>query len=165
VRAALADVHACKAALAFSQQLPDIVTLHTHARVPTALLLLAEMVDLCAAAGWEPVITLSAQQSNGDYADLVEYCWGNSSTQWGAQRLADGHPQPYALRMVSVTASAPVIMPYLMGVSVRTVLCHGRLATRDRNSITEDSTVPQPLLASPLRSPRSTSLTAGGTGQ
>ncbi len=30
-----------------------------------------------------------------DYVDLVEYLLGNSSTTWGAQRVADGHPAPY----------------------------------------------------------------------
>jgi len=25
----------------------------------------------------------------------VEYCYGDSSTQWGAQRISDGHPTPY----------------------------------------------------------------------
>jgi hypothetical protein len=83
------------------------------------------MVDLCAAAGWEPVVTLSAQQSNGDYADLVEYCWGNSSTQWGVQRLADGHPQPYALRMVSALVSVPPHLPSFVGSSMRAACHHG----------------------------------------
>jgi hypothetical protein len=106
VPAALADYSASKAlALAVSPQLPRSV-MPTHVHVVTALLLPAEMVELCAAAGWEPVVTLSAQQSNSDYAELVEYCWGNASTLWGAQRFADGHPQPYALRMVGATVLA-----------------------------------------------------------
>jgi len=25
----------------------------------------------------------------------VEYCWGNATTNWGAQRIADGHPEPF----------------------------------------------------------------------
>lgn len=53
------------------------------------------MIDLCNAAGIEIIITLSENQSPEDWADLVEYCWGNSSTTWGAQRAADGHPDPY----------------------------------------------------------------------
>ena len=35
-------------------------------------------------------------------ADLVEYCWGNSSTKWGAQRVADQHPAPYPLRFIEL---------------------------------------------------------------
>ena len=30
-----------------------------------------------------------------DMGDLVEYCWGDDSTTWGKQRIADGHPQVY----------------------------------------------------------------------
>jgi len=58
---------------------------------------LFEMIDLCNAAGIEPIITLSESQSNQDWSDLVEYCYGNSTTQWGAQRIADGHPNPYVV--------------------------------------------------------------------
>ena len=31
-----------------------------------------------------------------DYADLVEYLFGNDTTKWGAQRIEDGHPVPYS---------------------------------------------------------------------
>ena len=30
-----------------------------------------------------------------DMGDLVEYAWGDESTTWGKQRIADGHPKPY----------------------------------------------------------------------
>lgn len=33
---------------------------------------------------------------------LIEYCWGNASTRWGALRIADGHPQPYRLRITEL---------------------------------------------------------------
>eukprot|EP00665_Eupelagonemidae_sp_cell47_P011357 gene11357-2430_t len=35
-------------------------------------------------------------------ADLVEYCWGDEKTKWGALRHADGHPEPYRLRYVEL---------------------------------------------------------------
>jgi hypothetical protein len=72
-----------------------------------------DMIEMCEAAGFEPIITLREDQSNEDWADLgkrrlftsfamsksdeiaVEYCYGNSTTTWGAQRIADGHPAPY----------------------------------------------------------------------
>lgn len=58
---------------------------------------------MCRAAGFEPIITTTAQDTSGaskccapdDMADLVEYCYGNSSTEWGRLRIADGHPDPY----------------------------------------------------------------------
>lgn len=51
---------------------------------------------MCNALGIEPVVTL-AYESNSptDWADLVEYCWGGPSTDWGRERVADGHPTPF----------------------------------------------------------------------
>eukprot|EP00729_Bicosta_minor_P007774 gene7774-19436_t len=36
------------------------------------------------------------------FADLVEYCWANSSMPMGKQRIADGHPEPYKLRYIEL---------------------------------------------------------------
>ena len=63
-----------------------------------------EFVDMCNAAGIEPILTTSAQNdgccSPEDMADLVEYCWGSAdNTTWGMQRLADGHPEPYKVKI------------------------------------------------------------------
>lgn len=77
-----------------------------------------EMIDLCEAAGIEPVITTTAQSTAShpapgspslpaccapdEMADLIEYCWGNSTTTWGQQRIADGHVAPYKLQCVFI---------------------------------------------------------------
>ena len=37
-----------------------------------------------------------------DYADLVEYCWGDNSTEWGKLRHEDGHPAEYELSRVEI---------------------------------------------------------------
>ena len=54
-----------------------------------------EMLSMCEAAGIEPIITTPSQDErprhSGNYdccnttdmADLVEYCYGNSTTTWG----------------------------------------------------------------------------------
>jgi hypothetical protein len=53
-----------------------------------------EVIDMCNALGIEPVITLAYDDNDSlDWADLVEYCWGDATTtSWGARRAADGHP-------------------------------------------------------------------------
>jgi alpha-L-arabinofuranosidase len=79
-----------------------------------------EFVQMCEEAGIEPIVTTAAQQpppstsqifggginvpccSAEDMADLIEYIGGNSSTAWGRQRAADGHPEPYKLRFVEL---------------------------------------------------------------
>lgn len=37
-----------------------------------------------------------------DALDEIEYVTGDKSTKWGAQRIADGHPEPFALNFVEV---------------------------------------------------------------
>jgi hypothetical protein len=62
-----------------------------------------EMIDLCNAAGIEPIISFSARNSAQDMADLVEYCWGSTdTTQWGQARLADSHPAAYRIKFFAI---------------------------------------------------------------
>lgn len=63
----------------------------------------------CDMSGWGPfdamdafssmnisvTVTMSMTVTPEYLADLVEYCLGDASTQWGAQRIADGHPNIY----------------------------------------------------------------------
>jgi len=62
-----------------------------------------EFIDMCEALGIEPVMTTAAENSDcckpDDMADLVEYCWGDANTKWGKQRIQDGHPSPYKVRI------------------------------------------------------------------
>jgi len=61
-----------------------------------------EMIDYAAALGAEPIITTTMTSTPEELADLVEYCWGNTSTTMGAKRVADGHPEQYKLRFVEL---------------------------------------------------------------
>ena len=61
-----------------------------------------EMIEYAVALGAEPVITTTMTSTPDEFADLVEYCWGNSSTKFGAQRAADGHPEQYKLRFIEL---------------------------------------------------------------
>lgn len=55
-----------------------------------------EMIDFCNAAGIKPIVTMAMEQSVQDWTDLVEYCWGNETTTWGAVRTYnDSHPAPF----------------------------------------------------------------------
>jgi alpha-N-arabinofuranosidase len=54
------------------------------------------------ALGAEPVITTTETSSPAEFADLVEYCWGNDTTPMGKQRAADGHPDQYKLRFIEL---------------------------------------------------------------
>ena len=59
-----------------------------------------EFIDMCNAAGIEPVVTTTCSSTPQSFANLVEYCWGNGSTPFGALRsVTDGHPAPYEARI------------------------------------------------------------------
>ena len=54
--------------------------------------------SMCNALGIEPIITTTDTTSAEDFAGLVEYCWGNTTTPQGAKRVADGHPKTYNVK-------------------------------------------------------------------
>jgi hypothetical protein len=57
-----------------------------------------EMIDMCNHLDIEPIITTTESSTPDEFADLVEYCWGNSTTKMGAKRAEDGHPEQYRVR-------------------------------------------------------------------
>jgi alpha-L-arabinofuranosidase len=61
-----------------------------------------EIADLCSAIGCFPIVTINNLELASDMADFVEYCWGNSSTTWGQQRITDGHPEPYNITHIEI---------------------------------------------------------------
>jgi alpha-L-arabinofuranosidase len=83
---------------------------------------LDEYLQLCEDLGSEPVYVTSSGISENpgdkewfgicpldqmqpiiaDILDLLEYCKGPASTNWGARRAANGHPAPYDLKYVEV---------------------------------------------------------------
>lgn len=58
-----------------------------------------EFVESANAAGIEPILTFAYDLNSADnWASLIEYCWGNASTTWGAVRAVnDSHPEPYRI--------------------------------------------------------------------
>jgi len=53
-----------------------------------------EWSGMCPLDQMQPIIT--------DILDLIEYCKGPTSTKWGAQRAANGHPAPYELKYIEI---------------------------------------------------------------
>jgi hypothetical protein len=54
-----------------------------------------DAMDAFAAMNISVAVTMSMSNTPEYLADLVEYCLGDASTTWGAQRIADGHPELY----------------------------------------------------------------------
>ena len=61
-----------------------------------------DLLDLCEAAGFLPVPGVRIDETPEDMADFVEYVNGPPNSQWGARRVADGHPRPYNLKHIEI---------------------------------------------------------------
>jgi len=61
-----------------------------------------EFVQFCRAAKFEPVVTINIEETPGDAADLVEYLNGPATSEWGKQRAANGHPEPYRVKYIEI---------------------------------------------------------------
>ncbi|HXY34823.1 MAG TPA: alpha-L-arabinofuranosidase C-terminal domain-containing protein [Planctomycetaceae bacterium] len=57
-----------------------------------------EFCQVCVLAIAEPLVCVSFSDGAQSAADLVEYCNGPATTQWGARRAANGHPAPYGVK-------------------------------------------------------------------
>lgn len=62
-----------------------------------------EYLALCKEVGAEPLICVNAGNGTPEEAAAwVEYCNGDVTTQWGAVRARNGHPEPYGVRFWEV---------------------------------------------------------------
>lgn len=57
-----------------------------------------EFLQMSAAEGWEPVITVNLASGPVVAAQWVEYCNGDASTPYGSLRAANGHSSPYNVK-------------------------------------------------------------------
>jgi hypothetical protein len=61
-----------------------------------------DFLNLCDAAGFLGVPDFNINESPQDMSDFIAYANGSTNTVWGAQRAADGHPQPYGLKYLEL---------------------------------------------------------------
>ena len=61
-----------------------------------------EFLEFNERAGLQPYLCVNFDE---DMPGLLEYLYGTSSTPWGAQRIADGHPAPYSPEIVFVCSN------------------------------------------------------------
>ncbi|MCS7475632.1 RICIN domain-containing protein [Umezawaea endophytica] len=61
-----------------------------------------EFLQLGEAMGIEAVPSLNIDETPQDVADLLQYLYGPAGSTWGARRVADGHPAPYAVRRIQL---------------------------------------------------------------
>ena len=61
-----------------------------------------EFITFCRMVGAEPLIVFDVLRGVQDALDWIEYCNGPVTSQWGARRAANGHPEPYNVTCWSV---------------------------------------------------------------
>jgi len=61
-----------------------------------------DFLNLCEATGFLGVPDFNINETPQDMADFMQYVNGSTNTVWGAQRMADGHPQPYNLKYIEL---------------------------------------------------------------
>ncbi len=61
-----------------------------------------DFLNFCEAAGFLGIPDFDINESPQDMADLMEYLNGAPDTDWGRQRVADGHPKPYHLKFIEL---------------------------------------------------------------
>jgi alpha-L-arabinofuranosidase len=63
---------------------------------------IADFMNFCEAAGFEYIPAFNLGETPQDMADFIEYIRGAADTEWGRCRVADGHAQPYRLRLLEL---------------------------------------------------------------
>lgn len=58
-----------------------------------------EFMDLCRRANTEPVIAVNLNRGVEEALEWLEYCNGSADTKWGKVRAANGHPEPYGVKV------------------------------------------------------------------
>lgn len=59
-----------------------------------------EFMSLCRKLDWEPMIAVNLGTGSADEAgNWVEYCNGPRGTKYGDRRAANGHPEPYGVKL------------------------------------------------------------------
>ena len=62
-----------------------------------------DFIDMCMAARIKPIVTLAYDLNKADdWADLIEFMYGDNTTTWGSKRIADGHPAIYDLQTMEL---------------------------------------------------------------
>ncbi len=61
-----------------------------------------DLLDFCEKAGVFPIIGVRDDETEQDMADLIEYCLGDHTTEWGRKRIESGHPGKYHLKAIQI---------------------------------------------------------------
>jgi alpha-N-arabinofuranosidase len=61
-----------------------------------------EFLTLADAAGLDGVVGISKDEDPSEIRNMMEYAKGPVTSEWGAKRASDGHPDPYNLKYIQI---------------------------------------------------------------
>jgi alpha-L-arabinofuranosidase len=71
-----------------------------------------EFIQLCEKIGTEPILVLNTSRGVEDALDWLEYCMGDTTTEYGKMRAANGHAAPYSLKTIEIDNEPWLMMEY-----------------------------------------------------
>ncbi|MEN6427390.1 MAG: sialate O-acetylesterase [Phycisphaerales bacterium] len=71
-----------------------------------------EFIQFCEKVGAEPILVLNTSRGVDDALNWLEYCMGDETTEYGTQRAANGHPEPYQLKIIEIDNEPWLMMDY-----------------------------------------------------
>ena len=61
-----------------------------------------EFIEFCEKVKAEPIIVINTRRGVEDALQLLEYCMGDATTEYGKQRTVNGHAAPYQLKTLEI---------------------------------------------------------------
>ena len=61
-----------------------------------------EFLQYCEKTNMTPSFAINIYETPQDMADMVEYLNGDQTTEWGAKRAKNGHPEPYGVKYIEI---------------------------------------------------------------
>jgi alpha-L-arabinofuranosidase len=71
-----------------------------------------EFIQFCEKVNAEPILVLNTSRGVEDALNWLEYCIGDSTTEYGKMRAANGHPAPYQLKIIEIDNEPWLMMDY-----------------------------------------------------
>ena len=82
-----------------------------------------EFIQFCEKVGAEPILVLNTSRGVEDAMNWLEYCMGDTSTEYGKMRAANGHPAPYPLKTLEIDNEPWLMMDYSKYLDIVKTFC------------------------------------------
>lgn len=95
-----------------------------------------EFLQFAEAAGFTPSFAVNIDETAQDMADMIEYLNGPVTSEWGARRAANGHPEPYGVKYIEIGNEEQILHESRSGYDhyiERFIALHDAMKAKDPN--------------------------------